>query len=61
MESEVIDLTPTWEQIVPALILLIESGGNGGKKTAKEELLRMARLADSFTKLNKEGCSLTTK
>lgn len=42
-----IDLTPTWQGIVPALILLIENGNAEGRKFAQEELMRLAAFADS--------------
>ena len=42
-----IDLTPTWEEILPALIRLFVDGTTlEARQTAYEELTRMARLAD---------------
>ncbi len=41
-----IDATPTWEGILPLYIGGIESGTYEGRKSAMEELYRMARLAD---------------
>lgn len=45
---ETIDCTPTWEGILPALLLLLNDGDIEGKKTAKAELSRMAKIADEF-------------
>ena len=41
-----IDMTPTWEGVLPIYIAGIQSGSFEGIKTATEELRRMARLAD---------------
>ena len=41
-----IDATPTWEGILPLYIGGIEGGTYEGRKSAMEELYRMARLAD---------------
>jgi hypothetical protein len=42
-----IDMTPTWEEILPALIrLYAEAETIEAQQTAYEELTRMARLAD---------------
>lgn len=44
--SEGIDITPTWSGILPALLLLLESGSAKGRTAARDELARMAKLAD---------------
>jgi hypothetical protein len=41
-----IDLTPTWAEILPALLLLLSNGTLEGRETAERELERMAALAD---------------
>lgn len=42
-----IDIGPkTWTEVLPLLLALLECGTASGKKYAKEELLRMARVAD---------------
>ena len=46
MATEYVDITPTWSQIVPALVLLLESGNAESKKFAMDEIYRMAHLAD---------------
>jgi len=42
-----IDLTPTWQGVLPILIGALEDGTNEGKKLAREELRRMAKAADT--------------
>ena len=49
-----IDMTPTWEGILPLYIAGIESGSFEGIKNATEELYRMARLADKYVAAEKE-------
>lgn len=48
-----IDLTPTWEQILPTLLMLLENGNAEGRKTARTELARMARIADEHVAQSK--------
>lgn len=43
---ETVDITPSWRGILPGLIMLIENGTFEGQKIAREELNRMAALAD---------------
>ena len=44
--DETIDITPTWSGILPVLLLLLESGSAKGRADARDELARMAKLAD---------------
>lgn len=44
--AQSIDLTPTWEGILPGLLWVLQDGDNEGKRIAKEELKRMAKAAD---------------
>lgn len=44
--TQYIDVTPTWEQIVPALLEILKSGTGESKAFAVEEITRMAKLAD---------------
>ena len=46
-----IDVTPTWSQILPALLALLETGTAEGRRTARDELERMAALADRLVEL----------
>ena len=43
----VIELTPTWVEVLPILIDAIEHNASS-RNTAKVELQRMARLADAY-------------
>ena len=44
-----INLTPTWEGILPALLAVVTNGETvEARKTAEDELRRMARLADAY-------------
>jgi tryptophanase len=49
-----IDVTPTWESILPILLMTIENGTSRGRKVAIEELTRMAQIADKYVALSKE-------
>lgn len=51
MTSKTIDLTPTWREILPALISLLENPNT--RQLALDELTRMARLADQQVALLK--------
>jgi len=46
-----IDLTPTWSNVLPVLLTVLESGSREGKQTAKIELSRMAEIADKYVAL----------
>ena len=46
-----IDLTPTWTGLLPAFIALLQNGSPEGQKVAREELERMAALADSAKRM----------
>lgn len=52
--TEIIDITPTWVGILPALIAVIRDGSPEGRKYAIAELERMADAADRFNQLAKE-------
>lgn len=49
MTQEYIDVTPTWRAIVPLLL----AGFEAGSSAAREELYRMAELADRYVDLEK--------
>lgn len=45
---ETIDVTPTWQGILPGLIAIVRNGETvEAQKTAEAELRKMARLADA--------------
>ena len=54
MNTKTIDMTPSWEGAVSYLILILESGTSEGKQIAKEELRRMAKLADLYAESVKD-------
>lgn len=49
-----INLTPTWAGITPALIEMIRQDREPSATIAREELMRMARLADQFVSLHRD-------
>lgn len=55
----VIDATPTWQGVLPYLILGLVDGNEQGQRTAKGELTRMAQAADGYNTQRKalEECS----
>lgn len=54
-EIETIDLTPSWEGILPGLLAAYASGGFEARKIAEEEMSRMARIADAYVAKCKAG------
>lgn len=49
--TKTIDLTPTWEESVPMLLHLMEAGTTReAAQCAKDEILRMAKMADEYIK-----------
>lgn len=45
---ETIDLTPTWREILPLYVAVLEEGTHEGRKTARDEMIRMAGAADRW-------------
>ncbi|NIO82542.1 MAG: hypothetical protein GTN53_18290 [Candidatus Aminicenantes bacterium] len=45
-----INLTPTWEGIMPGLIEVLQNGTEEGKELAKAELMDLARKVDEINK-----------
>lgn len=43
-----LDLTPTWQSLLPALLAVIEDGSGEGRKEAIGQLKEMARGADQY-------------
>lgn len=41
-----IDMTPTWEGLMPGLIAMLQDGSPAAQQTAREELTRLAKFAD---------------
>ena len=65
MTTEYIDATPTWEGITSSLLLIYEGSEKPkNRQWAKDEILKMARLADQFvwlTQLTKDLSETKTK
>lgn len=43
---ETVEIKHTWEQIIGVLLRILEDGDEQGKKIAREEIIRMAKVAD---------------
>lgn len=41
-----IDMTPTWLGVLPLFLAAIENGTDAAKTAARQELTRMAKIAD---------------
>jgi len=50
-----VDVTPTWQGLVPSLVALIERGDYKGRKVAVDEFNKIAKLADEVIRLKKQG------
>ena len=48
-----INITPTWESLMPALIAALQNGTHEGQQIAQEELTRLARAVDAQNARNK--------
>ena len=53
--ADYIDVTPSWADITPALLMLLEQPNGSGKTEARNELIRMARIADCWVEHCKEA------
>lgn len=54
MTVKTIDMTPTWEALLPGLLMAVENGTNQGRAIAMEELMRLARFADRVNAANRD-------
>lgn len=43
-----INLTPTWEAVMPIIFEVLENGNDEGKREIREELLRLAKEMDKL-------------
>ena len=48
MTKTVVDITPTWSEMVPVLLRLLTSENHKAREVAIVEMHRMARLADKM-------------
>lgn len=55
MTSKTVDVTPTWQGILPALLTLLQSDNLQTRQIAESELRRMAGLADGYVEIQKAG------
>jgi hypothetical protein len=51
MQTQYVDMTPTWREILPALIALLDNPQT--QQTALDELTKMAGAADRYISLVK--------
>lgn len=56
-KMKTLNLTPTWESILPALLAVIENGSYKSRKEAMAELKRMAQIADSAVRAEQNPVS----
>jgi hypothetical protein len=52
MQTQYVDMTPTWREILPAILAIYE---DGDRQTALDELAKMAGAADRYIALAKAG------
>ena len=55
MTTKTVDVTPTWQGILPALLTLLQSDNPKSRDLAESELRRMAGLADGYIESLKAG------
>lgn len=55
MNAQTFDITPTWSEILPALLNLLKSKNAEARLVAEDELERMAKLADRHMAQLKAG------
>jgi hypothetical protein len=48
MQTQTVDITPTWSEILPSILILHKSQSQNARELAVSELERMARLADKW-------------
>lgn len=55
-ESKFMDLTPTWEGILPAMLTLLKQDSTPFEtvKHVESELLKMAKIADKYVESQKD-------
>ena len=55
MTTQTVDVTPTWQGILPALLNLLQSDNPKSRQLAESELRRMAGLADGYIESLRAG------
>jgi hypothetical protein len=56
--EQTIDLTPSWQGLMPALIAVLRGGNLKGVQEVTEELTRLAKEVDAMNKANAESRKL---
>ncbi len=51
---ETVDITPTWQGVLPVYLEALEDGPEAARKPAREEIRRMAKALDDIIKRKKE-------
>ncbi len=51
-DRKYIDITPTWEQVMPGYLRVLESGTDEGKALARQALMDLARHVDHANSLS---------
>ena len=54
-ERRTIDITPTWAQVMPGYLRVLEDGTDDGKRMAREALMELARKVDQMNEQAKEA------
>jgi len=54
IEMKTIDMTPTWESLLPAMLAVLENGSFDAKQDIRSELKKMAKAADMQVAAEKE-------
>ena len=54
IEMKTIDMTPTWESLLPVMLAVLENGSFDAKRDIRSELNRMAKAADMQVAAEKE-------
>lgn len=52
---ETIDMTPTWESLLPVMLAVLENGSFDAKRDIRSELSRMAKAADIAVAAEKDS------
>jgi hypothetical protein len=55
MTIQTVDVTPTWQGILPVLLTLLQSENLQTRDIAESELRRMAGLADGYVEVQRAG------
>jgi hypothetical protein len=54
MNMTTIDMSPTWESLIPIMLLVAKEGSSKGQAEMRKEFVRMAKAADRWHALQRE-------